>query len=262
MKVPYYELLNPEGFMVKNVGRVHSPRLSDINERGYMSYQFALSTLLLTPQEMFEDIAKVTGQENPYESLSEEEKSTINTFDLLSMSKESQAEMIAALAFFIDAPLEYDEAHHAVLVNKTEVDDKILIDGSITRDNWAEICDICLQTAYIDQKREENLKFKNEAARKFYERFQKKKAEYEKSKRKGHKSNPDLELGNIISALATNHNSLNYTNIYDLTVYQVHDTFNRQNIKKQNEIHDMNYAVWGGENDLGGWYKHMETDKQ
>lgn len=261
MKVPYYELLNPEGFMVKNVGRVHSPRLSDINERGYMSYQFALSTLLLTPQEMFEDIAKVTGQKNPYEALSEEEKATINTFDLLSMSKESQAEMIAALAFFIDVPLEYDEAHHAVLVNKTEVDDKILIDGSITRDNWAEICDICLQTAYIDQKREENLKFKNEAARKFYERFQKKKAEYEKSKRKGHKSNPDLELGNIISALATNHNSLNYTNIYDLTVYQVHDTFNRQNIKKQNEIHDMNYAVWGGENDLGGWYKHMEADK-
>lgn len=45
-------------------------------------------------------------------------------------------------------------------MNKTEVDDKILIDGSITRDNWAEICDICLQTAYIDQKREENLKFK------------------------------------------------------------------------------------------------------
>ena len=256
MKVPYYELLNPEGFMVKNVGRVHSPRLSDINERGYMSYQFALSTLLLTPQAMFEDIAKVTGQENPYEALSEEEKATINTFDLLSMSKESQAEMIAALAFFIDAPLEYDEAHHAVLVNKTEVGDKILIDGSITRDNWAEICDICLQTAYI-----ENLKFKNEAARKFYERFQKKKAEYEKSKRKEHKSNPDLELGNIISALATNHNSLNYTNIYDLTVYQVHDTFNRQNTKRQNEIHDMNYAVWGGENDLGGWYKHMETDK-
>ena len=178
MKVPYYELLNPEGFMVKNVGRVHSPRLSDINKRGYMSYQFALSTLLLTPQAMFEDIAKVTGQENPYEALSEEEKATINTFDLLSMCKESQAEMIAALAFFIDAPLEYDEAHHAVLVNKTEVDDKILIDGSITRDNWAEICDICLQTAYIDQKREENLKFKNEAARKFYERFQKKKAEY------------------------------------------------------------------------------------
>lgn len=103
MKVPYYELLNPEGFMVKNVGRVHSPRLSDINKRGYMSYQFALSTLLLTPQAMFEDIAKVTGQESPYEALSEEEKATINTFDLLSMSKESQAEMIAALAFFIDA---------------------------------------------------------------------------------------------------------------------------------------------------------------
>ena len=152
MKVPYYELLNPEGFMVKNVGRVHSPRLSDINKRGYMSYQFALSTLLLTPQAMFEDIAKATGQEKPYEALSDEEKATINTFELLSMSKESQAEMIAALAFFIDAPLEYDEAHHAVLVNKTEVDDKILIDGSITRDNWAEICDICLANRLIHSK--------------------------------------------------------------------------------------------------------------
>lgn len=261
MKVPYYELLNPKGFMVANVGRVHSPRLSDINERGYLSYQFALSTLLLTPQSLFEDMAKVTGQENPYETLSEEEKASITTFDLLTMSKQSQADMIAALAFFIDAPLEYDEAHRAVLVNKTEEDDKILIDGSITRDNWAEICDICLQTAYIDQQREENLKFKNEAARKFYERFQKKKAEYEKMKRKGRKTNPDLELGNIISALATNHNSLNYTNIWDLTVFQVHDTFNRQNIRKQNEIHDMNYAVWGGENDPSEWYKHMDMNK-
>ena len=42
----------------------------------------------------------------------------------------------------------------------------------------------------------------------------------------------------------------------------MHDTFNRQNIKKQNEIRDMNYAVWNGENDLGGWYKRIETDKQ
>lgn len=259
MKVPYYELLNPKGFRVRNVGRIHSPRLNDINEWGYENYQYALSILLSTPDGMLDTLTKLTGKDIS-EDLSEEEKATLTAFDLLMMTKQGQEEVIAALAFFISEPIEYDEKLRALLVNKITVDEKFVIDGAVTRDNWGEVCDICLQTACIEKPHEEQLKFKNEASRKFYEKFQKKKAEYEKMTRGNHKANPDLELANIISALATNHNSLNYTNIYNLTVYQLHDTFNHQNIKKMNDIHDLNYSVWGGEYKPDEWYKRIKTE--
>ena len=47
-------------------------------------------------------------------------------------------------------------------------------------------------------------------------------------------------------------------NICDLTVYQVHDTFNRQRIKQVNDISDFNYSVWGGkDHQIDSWFKKM-----
>lgn len=51
---------------------------------------------------------------------------------------------------------------------------------------------------------------------------------------------------------------MNMANIWDLTVYQVHDTFNRQRIKQVNDISDFNYSVWGGkDHQVDSWFKKM-----
>ena len=81
MKVPYFELLNPIGFMVDGIGRVHSPQLRTICERGYKNYQYALTLLLMTPHDFFAGIAAALHEEkNPYDELPQEQKDALKKF--------------------------------------------------------------------------------------------------------------------------------------------------------------------------------------
>lgn len=260
MKIPYFELINPKGFMVESIGRVHSPILKDICQIGYKVYQYSLTMLLMTPEKYFEGIARVSKSENIYNMLTDEQKSQLNMFTLFAKSEISRKDLKTALSFFIDGEILYNEKHECFLVNaKTEQDGSISTDGIINADNWDQVCNICLQCAYIDppiQKKPK--KYKDEKTRKKFEEFYRKREEYNKQKNAQSKTNPDYELANIISSLATYHNSLNYSNIWELTVYQIHDTFYRQRLKQQVNISDLNYSVWGGKdhnNDI--WFKHM-----
>lgn len=261
MKVPYFELLNPIGFHVETVGRVHSPRLRDICKKGYNNYQLALSLLLMTPKDFLERVRLVLehgGQAIP--AFTPEQIEQLNIFTLLIMEEATRADVISALGFFIDGTIEFEQSHQCFLVNPNK-DDKgdFTVDGIVNAKNWTLICDVCLQCAYIDPPKEKKEhKYKDERTRKKFEEFYRKKAEYEKNKHGGKKADPDYELANIISALATYHDSLNMANIWDLTVYQVHDTFNRQRIKKVNDISDFNYSVWGGkDHKIDDWFKKM-----
>ena len=261
MKVPEFELLNPIGFMVDTVGRVHSPHLKDICKNGYKTYQYALSMLLMTPKDYMErvkDMLAAKGDRLP--DFSPEEVEQLDIFTLLTIEESTRADVMSALGFFIDGPFEYEPAHKCILVNPTKDEaGNFTVDGMINSENWTLVCDVCLQCANIDPpKDKKEHKYKDERTRKKFEEFYRKKAEYEKNKRGGKKADPDYELPNIISAVANEHNSLNMANIWDLTVYQVHDTFNRLRIKKVNDISDFNYSVWGGkDHQMDAWYKHM-----
>lgn len=260
MKIPYFELLNPIGFKVKAIGRVHSPRLRDICEKGYKEYQYSLSLMLMTPKDFFEGAMKYSGlKENPYDLMSEEQKKSINMFDLFVENESSRKDIQTALSFFIDGKIEYEKSCKSFLVNPTEEENEISADGLISSKNWHQVCELCLKCAYIDTPEvQKPKKYKDERTRKKFEEFYKKKEEYEKNKRAQKKANPDFELANIISSLATYHQSLNMSNIWDLTVYQIHDTFNRQRMKQQIDISDRNYSVWGGkDHKTDMWFEHM-----
>ena len=261
MKVPYFELLNPIGFMVDGIGRVHSPRLRAICEKGYRNYEYAVTQLLMTPRDFFAGIAAAFNEEkNPYDGLPQEQKDALNIFDLLTGDERSQGEMITTLGFFIDGDITYEPTTHSFLVNaERDKDGALTVDGIINAKNWTLVCDVCLQCVNIEPPREKQVrKYKDEHTRKKFEEFYRKKAEYEKNKHGGKKHDPNLELSNMISALASYHNSLNMANVWDLTVYQVYDTFNRQRMKQQVDITDFNYSVWGGKDyqpDL--WFKKI-----
>lgn len=261
MKVPYFELLNPVGFMVDGIGRIHSPKLRAICERGYKNYQYALTILLMTPHDFFEGIAAALHEEkNPYDELPQEQKDELNIFDLLIADEQSRGEIITALGFFIDGAITFEPTHRCFLVNAVQDETGALaVDGLINAENWTLVCDVCLQCAYLEPPKDKQVhKYKDEKTRKKFEEFYRKKAEYEKNKRGGKKADPDYELANIISALATYHDSLNMANIWDLTVYQVHDTFNRQRMKQQIDITDFNYSVWGGKDHQADlWFKKL-----
>lgn len=260
MNIPYFELLNPNGFNVESIGRVHSPKLKDICEKGYREYQFSLSLMLMTPKDFFEGIMKYSQmKENPYDLMTDEQKRSINMFDLFMRNNESINDVKTALSFFIDGNIEYEQSKNAFLINPIVQEDGISADGVVNSDNWTDVCELCLKCAYIEApKVYKPKKYRDERTRKKFEEFYKKKEEFEKNKKTKKKVNPDYELANIISSLATYHQSLNMSNIWDLTVYQVHDTFNRQRMKQQIDISDRNYSVWGGKDHKADmWFEHM-----
>ena len=67
-----------------------------------------------------------------------------------------------------------------------------------------------------------------------------------------------MELGNIISAVANFHPSLNEYNIWNLTVYQLWDSFYKLINNNIYTIQSTSVAVWGDKDkqfNINEWYK-------
>ena len=88
--------------------------------------------------------------------------------------------------------------------------------------------------------------------------FQKKKKKFKQTK----KADPNFELPNMISLLCTFHPSLNYSNIFELTVGQIRDTFSQLLRAKQLNIAEMNYSVWGGKYDPSKWIERIDKENE
>lgn len=259
VELEYFDKISPCGVMLNNVGNVHSPFLRDIAKAGYRQYQYSLVQLLYSPEQYIRELGKITGKVDMWERLTNDEKNNLSMFDLLTLNDELRTELISVLSFFITGVLEWDDKRKMILVNKKEeADGKISVDGYVCKENYATVVGVCLQLADIetDNLMPETPKFKTEKDRKFYEDFMKKKSKYNSNR----KQDPDFELANMISVISVFHNSLNFTNVYDLTVAQVHDTFKRLLREHQLNIHETNYAVWGGKYDSKLWYQNMDDD--
>lgn len=142
-------------------------------------------------------------------------------------------------------------------MNKTlQKDGKVLVDGFINKKTYQIVRDLCLQFAdvSVDDVPEETPKFQTEKDRIFYEKFQKKKKTYTKNS----KLDPNYELSNMISLLCTFHPSLSYSNIFQLTIGQIRDSFTQLMRQRQFDIGQMNYAVWGGKYDPMQWIERID----
>ena len=253
-------LISPDGVFVGGVGTIHSPFIRDIFKIGYDSYKYCIGLLLMQPSDYFKMKTLEAGiKQNPYDLLSDDDKKKFTSFSVLTGNKNDRVELMLALSLFISGSISWDEEYHAFLINKTEQEGKISVDGVVSKDTFSTVCKICLAMIGVKPKeRVEDLKFKNENARKFYERFQAKKEKAEAQK----PSDPDFELPNMISVICAYHSSLNYSNIASLTIYQVQDTFSRMIRKKQMDIRDMNYSVWGGKDyDPKKWIERMDKEE-
>lgn len=256
IRLSYIDHISPYGIMLRGVGRIHSPVLDDILKMGYNQYQRVLTLFLYTPEKYFTDAAVEAKIENPWDKLTNEQKNSISMFDVLTSIDEVRPELISGLALFVSGDLEWDEAHQAILIDKQTKNEKTTVGGFIDKSNYKTVVQIILQLLDINDEDmpEETPKFRTERDRLFWERFQKKKKEFAKQK----KGDPNFELPNMISLLCTFHHSLNYSNICNLTIGQIRDTFSQLMKAKQLNIAEMNYSVWGGKYDPSQWIERID----
>ncbi len=262
MKISYFELLSPEPVYIQKAIGVISPKLKDIASIGINIYQYYLSVLLMDLKTYFTMI----GKPEQAELLTETEKAQISIYDLLTLNSDSIKLLQAALNFFIKEEVAYSVEHKCFLVKKNtpvphngEISEEASAVGSISRETYPQVCDIICQRNFIKSSQQDDLsKAKNRKAVEIMKKLQKGRDE----KAKHTKADKNMELGNIISAVANKSQSLNILNIWDLTVYQVWDCFQRLSSNNIYNIQSMSVAAWGNKDnqfDAASWFKRTDN---
>lgn len=252
LKLSYFDLLSPEPIKLQNIGSVVSPTLRGISSiGGYDTYQYYLSILLLDLKTYLNMIGKL----EQYELMTDEDKIKFNIFDLLISNEQFCLLLQNVLNFFIKEDVMYSQENNYYVVKENEQ-----IVGMITKDNYSSICDLICQRNCIKSSQEEILsKVKNKKALEILKKIKKGRSEKEKQS----KADKNMELGNIISAVANKSQSLNILNIWDLTVFQIWDCFTRLNNNNIYDIQSMSVAAWGDKDnhfDATAWFKRIETN--
>ena len=251
MKLSYFELLSPAPVYVQNVGSILSPKLKTLSSIGINTYQYYLTILLMDLKTYF----TMLGQEEYFEQLSEEEKEQLNIFELLLINEHTAILLQEILNFFIEEDVILSLQNRCLYVQKNK---KTI--GIITKETYPAICDLICQRNCIKSNQKEDLtKIKSKKALEIMKKLQKGRAE--NSKRA--KADENMELGNIISAVANKSQSLNIINIWELTIYQVWDCFIRLSNNSMYQIQSMSVAAWGNKDnyfDATAWFKRLDTN--
>lgn len=251
MKTSYLDLLSPEPISIPGVCNVLSPRLRDISQIGYETYQYYLSVLLMDVKTYF----AMLGEQDTYDRLSEEEQAEWNIFDCFLASRQTRNLLQEILDFFIQETVHFSPIKHCFLVQKGDIDT-----GSITAENYPELCTLIYKRNCIQPQTETNLsKIKSKKAIEIIKKLQKGRSE----KNRQTKADKNMELGNIISAVAGKSPTLNLINIWDLTVFQLWDNFSRLSHNSIYAIQSMSVAAWGNKDntfDAAAWFQRIDTD--
>ncbi|MBT9778851.1 hypothetical protein GPL15_20435 [Clostridium sp. MCC353] len=258
-KLDYFTLLSYEPVNIPKVGSVKSPLLKEIAKITFSAYSLFLNFLSMDIDSYFRSIDGINEEyyklyatdelsllkkvKEEYWNLSPEERKTLSFWDLAQLDQMTLGTIMAALQFFFVDEIKYDPRQSAFLLyNGTENDEKEkLVTGWINRENYNEVIHIILQLNGISKNdpASQPVKIKNKTAEKLLSRMEQAK------KTKDSRDKGKMELPNLISALASRHSSINMTNIWDLTVYQLYDQFKRQRYLDSYEIQSMNVAAWG-----------------
>ena len=222
-----------------SIGSIRKPTLADIDEIGFDTFSYYEYFLKLNPELYYEaGFGKDNNaQADPNDAL----------FDLIVKDKTMQEIYTDVLNFFFVENVTFlDDIF--IISNKSIYDDDFTKDdilGIIIKENIDEVLEIIQQICCIyseEEKKEEVPKFKNGIAKEIYEKIQREQKKLVKKDDDG-----TYNLANIMSAINGRHKSLNYTNMWSLTIFQTFDTFEREITNCWFDISSRSLSIWGDE---------------
>ncbi|MBQ2396120.1 MAG: hypothetical protein II304_03630 [Bacteroidales bacterium] len=266
MKFDYGTMISPSPIKL-SVGTLKKPTLQEISEISFDTFSFYQFLIKMTPKIYFTELLKDFDGEKQWNSLKQEEQDALTIFDIIINEKKIQSLYVDTLNFFFKETVIYQEDYFLLLdgnISNLKQISAEQIKGIITSETFNDIVIIIQQVCGIYNEEEDisNMKFKNDFGRQMYMRMlEAKKQAEEKSKKQTDKNK---SLPNVISSVANRHPSLNFTNIWSLTIYQLLDTFHRLQANEMYEIDSTRVSVWGDEKktfDCSLWYKNHYDDK-
>lgn len=248
-----------------NIGMIRKPLLSEIDELGFDVFDFYEGLLVLTP-------SLYAKKQLELELISQEDADKMSSrklYDIIRTDEMLERQYTDMLDFFFEEKVVYHDGLFYILSGNNMAGayvegagNQVVAKGYISDDNLQTVLSIIAETCYIKKEdSEEEVRFKNEEARRLYEKMKKARENNELKKR----ADINYTLPNIISSVANKHPSLNYTNIYELTVYQLMDCFDRLQLNTLYDISSTTVAVWGDEKrtfDASLWYKNNNENEK
>lgn len=251
MKLDYFDLISPLSLDIVGVGRIKSPKLIEVADLSYYVYAQYVSCLRMKADDYIDTFKK------------EEYLELYTKFDLILYDPEFRNIINKALNFFLIEEFEWYEEYESFLsTKKIEKEDgqiELIATGIINSKNYDDVLDIILQRVHITPDKNDvsdirNIKGKN--ARRIYQKIH----QGRKKLRAASGASSDLTLPNIISSVAAKSGSLNWTNIWDITIYQLFDAFERLQIIDQYDIASTQVSVWGDKEKkfkFGAWNSNI-----
>lgn len=238
------------------IGTIKKPTLREISQISFAKFQLYESILKLQPKDFFTTENIDNSIKEFWEKLSEEEKSKITMYSILLIYEPIAKLYTEIFDFFFEEDVNFENGIF-VIRNQGETV------GYISDNIFIPVVEIIQQICGIFERTRndyKNIKFKNKTAERIYAKIMKSKDKKAKQQEENKKDNKDYTLPNIISAVANRHPSLNYTNIFNITIFQLLDTFQRIYKNEMQNITDTSVSVWGDEKnkyDGGIWHKNI-----
>lgn len=228
-----FSLLRGSPIQISSACVVRQPTLGEIANRGYDAYKTYLSILMMEKESLFQNLGVPM----------DESVDGYTVYDIMGAIPDLREVLIEALSFFIYGYVSWNGSHF--LIKGTE----------LTAEDLDDVKAAIMKISYIEKDTESQHIFSSEKARKIWEKCQKGK----EALRKANKTDENLELPNLVGALAASRNgNYNILNIWDLTVYQLYDQFARTNVGVQMDIYASRWAAWGKDDfDVSMWFKNI-----
>lgn len=251
MKLSYWDLISLTPYKINNVGSVKAITLREIDNlpQKYSTYQLYIHLFLLTEDEFYTINNTDESKVKQPKSVDCQDRTDISIYDLFVSSPITLGSLLLALNFFFDEEIIFDYKKKSFVSYKDiqkndNGEDEIIPLGYINRENFSEVKSIILQRCAINannEKKKEPLDFKNEKAKKLWEKINTPKPKSAKDKQ----LDANFDLPNIVSSLAFKQTGLNMVNIWDMTVYNIYDQFSRE---RSGAVYDMgkrSVSTWG-----------------
>ena len=251
MKLDYFDLISPLPLDLVGIGRIKSPKLIEIADISYYVYAQYVSYLRMTPDDYIDTF-----------KIEDSDIELYTKFDIILYDPNFRNMIKNALNFFFIENFEWFDEYQSFLCTEEIVrengDSELLAKGIINSKNYFDVLDIILQRVHITPDKTEVTditKIKNKRGLKVYKRMQQVKRKFKKTSG----GNPDLSLPNIISSVAVRSLSLNWINIWDITIYE----FERLQIIDQYDIASTQVSVWGDKEKkfkFGAWSSNIYNE--
>ena len=140
--------------------------------------------------------------------------------------------------------LVWDEGRRCYLVMTDDEEPTVV--GEIDRDNFDEVRDMMLQLNFIGLDKDEAPVTHSDAKSK--ELWEKVQGHLKEQSRKNAKEDkPEYRLSNIISKICAIHPSYNLLNIYNLTIFQLYDSFFQVSYMRSSDLNEQIFSNHGGD---------------